>query len=63
MKTTPNMDNAQRKATWQQVDTLEEAVEEALKHREFAASSDPYYSDMTIAIWAMIERCYEKRVG
>ena len=63
MKTTPDMNDDQRKAAWERVETLEEAIEEALQHMEFAASSDPYYSDMTGAIWAMIGRCYAKQVG
>jgi len=60
MKTNNRMNDAERKAAWETVDTLEEAVEEALAHPEFAASSDPYYSDMTDAIWAMIARCHQR---
>ena len=61
MKTTPNMTDAERMEAWLKVTTLEEAVEEALKHQEWAASSDPYYADLTQAIWAMIERCHNAR--
>jgi glutathione S-transferase len=61
MKTTPEMNDAERKAAWEQVDTLEEAVEEALAHPDWAASSDPYFADMTDAIWEMLKRCHDTR--
>lgn len=62
MKTHPRMKDKERKEAWATVDTLEEAIEEALAHRDLAASSDPYFQDLTDAIWDMIWRCYETRL-
>ena len=50
------MSDAKLIARWAAVSTLEEAVDEMLRHQEFAASSDPYYRDLTEALWSMLQR-------
>lgn len=62
MKTHDRMNDAQRKESWRSVTDLTEAVDEMLAHQQFAASSDPYYGDMTAALWEMLGRCREATV-
>ena len=55
MKTTPKMNDAERKAAWAQVTDPVEALEEIDYHSEFLGS-DPYYADLSAALMAMVRR-------
>jgi hypothetical protein len=44
-------------AKWKRVRSLRTAVREMIVHSEFAASSDPYYKELTAGLWEMLERC------
>lgn len=61
MRTQPHMSDEELKKTWASIHTLEVAIEEALKYQNIAACCDPYYRDLTDAIWNMIKRCHEIR--
>lgn len=58
MKTTQDMNDAQRKAAWKKVKDPREALEELRAHSEFVGG-DPYYRDMNDALWAMVDRVLE----
>ena len=55
------MNDNQLKAHWASITDLDEALEQFMEHQEFAASSDPYYGDLTAAVWEMLTRCYEAK--
>ena len=54
------MGDEERKAKWATVDNLEEAVDIFMEN-SYVIGSDPYYSDLNDALWAMLERARTKR--
>ena len=54
------MDDAARKAHWATIDNLETAVDIFMEN-SYVIGSDPYYSDLNDALWAMLERARKKR--
>lgn len=55
MRTTNKMNDEQRKAVWARIDNLHDAVDEFIEHSSYIGT-DPYYSDMNDALWAMLIR-------
>lgn len=55
MKTNDRMNDEQRKAAWKTVTDPKEALEELASHREFIGG-DPYYRDLDLALWQMVDR-------
>lgn len=54
------MDDAARMAHWATIDNLEQAVDIFMEN-SYVIGSDPYYSDLNEALWAMLERARKKR--
>lgn len=50
------MTDEELKAKWAKITDLQTAVNEFIAHEDFAASSDPYYMDLTRCLWDMLER-------
>ena len=58
MKTNDAMNDAERKAAWAEVTDPLEALEELAAGSQWLGT-DPYYSDMNDALWAMVGRVLE----
>jgi len=59
MKTKENMDDEARKAAWALVTDPVEVLEELAEH-SYLLTDDPYYRDLSNALWAMVHRVLEE---